>query len=73
MRRSLITSAVAVLALAAGTFGGFPATAFAAAAVTAHVVTTFAPGEGGAFAESMAADSRGRLIVSVTQWGRGTS
>jgi sugar lactone lactonase YvrE len=71
MKKSLTAAVVAALALAAVALGGFPATAAAAAPapVTAHVVTTFAPGEGGAFAESMTADSHGRLIVSLTRWG----
>jgi sugar lactone lactonase YvrE len=68
MKKSLTATVVAVLA--AVTLGGSPATATAASApVTAQVVTTFAPGEGGAFAESMTADGQGRLIVSLTQWG----
>jgi sugar lactone lactonase YvrE len=68
MKKSLAATVVAVLTAFA--LGGFPGTATAAPAlVTAQVVTTFAPGEGGAFAESMTADGHGRLIVSLTQWG----
>lgn len=68
MKRSLTATVVAVLTAFA--LGGFPATATATPTpVTAHVVTTFTPGQGGAFAESMTADSHGRLIVSLTQWG----
>ena len=37
--------------------------------LTAHVVTTFDPGDGGAFAESLAAKGDGSLIASVNQWG----
>ena len=69
MKRSWIRSTVTVLALAVGAFAGFPVTASASPRVTAQVVTTFAPGDGGAFAESMAVDNHGRLIVSVTNWG----
>ncbi len=35
----------------------------------AHVITAFEPGPGGAFAESMAPDGRGGMVVSVTSWG----
>lgn len=35
----------------------------------ARTVTTFDPGAGGAFGESMAPDGRGNLVVSVTSWG----
>lgn len=35
----------------------------------ATTLTTFEPGDYGAFAESMAPDGRGNVVVSVTQWG----
>lgn len=34
-----------------------------------RTVATFDPGDGGAFAESMAPDGRGGLVVSLTTWG----
>ena len=41
-----------------------------AATFTPSLITTFSPGSGGAFAESMAADSHGDLFVSLTTWGK---
>lgn len=40
-----------------------------ASTASSHVVVSFAPGAGGAFAESMARLDRNHLIVSVTQFG----
>jgi sugar lactone lactonase YvrE len=72
MRRNLTT----VLALATVGLLGAAGPALAGVAVpdpghlqTVRTVVAFDPGEGGSFAESMAPDGHGNLIVSVNIWG----
>ncbi len=70
LRRVLLGLAVAGLVVGQGPGAtASPAAADPGGFDTYHVVTQFDPGEGGAFAESMAPDGRGGMIVSVTQWG----
>jgi sugar lactone lactonase YvrE len=70
LRRALLGLAVAGLVVGQG-----PGAAAAPAAPDPEgfdsydVITQFDPGEGGAFAESMAPDGDGGMLVSVTTWG----
>jgi sugar lactone lactonase YvrE len=62
----LILAALALALLAAGAAAAGPGRACAPAPVP---IATFSPGDWGAFAEGMAADSHGNLYVSLTVWG----
>jgi len=65
-----LISVLAALALGASALGSAPAPATAAqTSASVRTITTFDPGAGGAFAESMAGDRHHRLIVSLTEWG----
>ena len=65
MKRLVITLALAVLLLVA-----LAAPAGASTTVwQPRTVAMFSAGDYGAFAEGMAADSHGRLFVSLTTWG----
>jgi sugar lactone lactonase YvrE len=67
MNRSLailVTGALLLALLAAGA-----AVATSAHALTPNRLATFPAADWGTFAESMAADSHGNLIVSATDWG----
>ena len=61
----LILAALALGLIATGAAAG-PGRA---CAPTPDTIATFSPGQYGAFAEGMAADSHGRLLVSMTTWG----
>jgi len=62
---SILAGSALLLLLAAG---GASAASARTATYTPSLVTTFSWGSGGSFAESMAADSHGRLYVSLTKW-----
>jgi sugar lactone lactonase YvrE len=63
---TILGAAVLVLALLAAGAAAAPTHGWSS---TPRVVTTFAAGDYGSFAEGMAADSHGDLWVSVTDWG----
>jgi sugar lactone lactonase YvrE len=66
-RLTLILASVLLLALLAA--GAAAATPARTCTFTPSLVATFAAGDYGAFAEGMAADSHGQLLVSLTTWG----
>jgi sugar lactone lactonase YvrE len=70
LRRALLGLAVAGLVVGQGPgAAAAPAGHDRGGLDTFDLVTAFDPGPGGAFAESMAPDGQGGMVVSVTQWG----
>ena len=70
-RLTLVLAGALLLALlAAGAAAAAPART---CTFTPSLVATFAAGDYGSFAEGMAADSHGRLYVSLTTWGADTN
>ena len=70
-RLALVLAGALLLALlAAGAAAAAPART---CTFTPSLVATFAAGDYGSFAEGMAADSHGRLFVSLTTWGADTN